>query len=89
MIKKILLIIPLLFFCQNLCSETIVFKDCSNDQYSYEKNDYTLDLKQGLMTRKFVYSKESYEKLRQNDISVKKKNSTTKGVAKVNGLIVS
>ena len=41
------------------------------------------------MTREFVYSEESYKKLRLNDIKTKKKNITTKGVAKVDGLIVS
>ena len=41
------------------------------------------------MTREFVYSKESYEKLRLNDITIKKINKTTKGVSKIDGLIVS
>ena len=89
--KKILLIIPVLFFFQNLTAkaETIVFKNCNSKNYNYEKNDYTLDLKKELMTREFVYSEESYKKLRLNDIKTKKKNITTKGVAKVDGLIVS
>ena len=87
--KKILLIISVLFFFQNLTAETIIFKNCSSENYNYEKNDYTLDLKKELMTREFVYSEESYKKLRLNDIKTKKKNITTKGVAKVDGLIVS
>ena len=41
------------------------------------------------MTREFIYSEESYKKLRLNDITIKKENKTTKGVTKINGLIVS
>ena len=87
--KKNLLIIPILFFFQNLTAETIVFKDCSSKNYNYEKNDYTLDLNKELMTREYIYSKDSFEKLRLNDITIKKKNKTTKGVTKINDLIVS
>ena len=87
--KKTLLIISVLFFFQNLMAEIIVFKNCSSENYNYEKNNYTVDLKKELMTREFVYSEESYKKLRLNDIETKKENITTKGVAKINGLIVS
>ena len=87
--REILLILTVLFFFQKLNAEIIVFKDCNSDQYKYEKNDYTLDLNNELMTREFVYSEESYEKLRLDDITVKKKNKTIKGVSKIDGLIVS
>ena len=87
--KKILLIISVLFFFQNLTAETIVFKDCSSKNYNYEKNDYIIDLEKELMTREFIYSEESYKKLRLNDMTTEKENKTTKGVAKINGLIVS
>ena len=87
--KKTLIIIPILFLFQNLAAEIIVFKDCSSDQYKYEKNDYTIDLKKELMTREFIYSEESYKKLRLNDIAIKKENKTTKGVVKIDTLIVS
>ena len=87
--KKNLIIVPILFLFQNLTAEIIVFKDCSSEQYKYEKNDYSLDLKKELMTREFIYSEESYKKLRLNDITVKKENKTKKGVAKIDGLIVS
>jgi hypothetical protein len=87
--KKNLIIIPILFLFQNLTAEIIVFKDCSSEQYKYEKNDYSLDLKKELMTREFIYSEESYKKLRLNDMTTEKENKTTKGVAKINGLIVS
>ena len=87
--KKTLIIIPILFLFQNLSAEIIVFKDCSSEQYKYEKNDYTIDLKKELMTRDFIYSEESYKKLRLNDMTIKKENKTSKGVAKIAGLIVS
>ena len=78
-----------MFFCKNLSAEIIIFKDCSSDKYSYEKNDYTLDLKKEMMTREFIYTEKSYKELKLNDISTKKKNTTTKGAAKIEGLIVS
>ena len=87
--KKTLIIIPILFLFQNLPAEIIIFKDCKGEQYKYEKNDYTIDLKKELMTREFIYSEESYKKLRLNDITIKKENKTTKGVTKVDTLIVS
>ena len=87
--KKILLILPVLFYFQKLTAETIVFKDCSSKNYNYEKNDYIIDLKKELMTREFIYSEDSFKKLRLNDIAVKKENKTTKGVAKIDDLIVS
>ena len=87
--KKTLLILSILFYFQGLEAETIVFKDCNSKNYNYEKNNYILDLEKELMTREFIYSKESYEKLRLNDITVKKENKTTKGVAKIDGLIIS
>tara|TARA_B100000768_G_C10901813_1_gene217969 strand:- start:76 stop:489 length:414 start_codon:yes stop_codon:yes gene_type:complete len=87
--KKTLIIIPILFLFQNLSAEIIVFKDCSSEQYKYEKNDYTIDLKKELMTREFIYSEESYKKLRLNDMTIQKENKTSKGVTKVAGLIVS
>ena len=87
--KKTLLIIPILFLFQKLSAEIIVFKDCKSEQYKYEKNNYTLDLKKELMTREFIYSEESYKKLRLNDFTIKKKNITTKRVAEVDGLIMS
>ena len=87
--KKTLLIIPFLFLYQNLSAEIIIFKDCSSKEYNYEKNDYKLDLEKELMTREFIYSEESYKKLRLNDITTKKENETSKGVTKVEGLIVA
>ena len=78
--KKTLIIIPVLFLFQNLAAEIIVFKDCGSEQYKYIKNDYTINLKKELMTREFIYSEESYKKLRLNDMGVKKKIKPQKGL---------
>ena len=87
--KKTLQIFPFLFFFQSLAAETIVFKDCSSEDYNYEKNEYILNLEKNIMTREFIYSKDTFEKLRLNDITIKKENKTTKGIIEENGLIVS
>ena len=70
-------------------AEIFIFQNCKSTDYNYEKNDYVLDLEKGLMTREFIYSDESYEKLRLNDITIKKENLTNKGIAEENNLIVS
>ena len=72
--KKTLQIFPFLFFFQSLAAETIVFKDCSSEDYNYEKNEYILNLEKNIMTREFIYSKDTFEKLRLNDITIKKEN---------------
>jgi inosine/xanthosine triphosphate pyrophosphatase family protein len=41
------------------------------------------------MTREFIYTEDSYKKLRLSDINVKKKNVTNKAIAEENNLIVS
>mgnify|MGYP000070372186 CR=1 FL=1 len=56
---------------------------------SFEKNEYKLDVEKGVMTRDFIYSDETYEKLRLNDTRVEKENSNTKGITKVDGQIIS
>ena len=70
-------------------SEIIIFKNCKNDNYIYEKNEYILDLNKGIMTREFIYDEESYKKLKLKDINVKKNNITNKGIVEDNDLIVS
>jgi len=87
--KKFLLTVPILFYFQNSVADIIVFKDCSSNEYSYEKNNYSIDLNQELMTRDFIYSEESYKNLRRNDMTIKKENKTTKNVTKIDNLIVS
>ena len=81
-----------IFFC--ICSnflfaEVLVFKNCKSKNYEFEKNEYRLDIDQGLMTRKFIYTDETYERLRFDDIRVKKENETKRVIIKENGLIIS
>ena len=82
----------ILFFCVYsifLFAEILVFKNCKSKNYEFEKNEYRLDIDQGLMTREFVYTDETYERLRFDDIRVKKENETTRVIIRENGLIIS
>ena len=88
-IRFLFFIILLIFSFQVLKSEIIVFTDCKNANYTYKKNEYTLDLYKGIMTREFIYDENSYKKLKLNDITVKKENTMTKGIAVEDDLIVS
>ena len=87
--KKFLSIVPILFFFQTLYAEILIFKDCSSEEFNYEKNDYILDLENELTTREFIYSQDTFKKLRLNDINTKKDNKTSKRVARLDDLIVS
>ena len=87
--KQLLLIFFLILIINESRTEILIFKDCRNDNYNYEKNEYTLDLDKGIMTREFIYDDESYQRLRLNDINVKKENITNKEIAKEDNLIVS
>ena len=82
----------ILFFCvysNFLFAEILVFKNCKSKNYEFEKNEYRLDIDQGLMTREFIYTDETYERLRFDDIRVKKENETTRVIISENGLIIS
>ena len=82
----------ILFFCvysNFLFAEILVFKNCKSKNYEFEKNEYRLDIDQGLMTREFVYTDETYERLRFDDIRVRKENETTRVIIRENGLIIS
>ena len=72
-----------------LFAEILVFKNCKSKNYEFEKNEYRLDIDQGLMTREFIYTDETYERLRFDDIRVKKENETTRVIIRENGLIIS
>ena len=87
--KKIFFILIFKLLSVNSIAEILVFQNCKNNEYVYEKNVYTLVLEKGLMTREFIYSDESFEKLRLNDISIKKNNITNKRIAEENDLYVS
>ena len=82
----------ILFFNLNLNhsnAEILVFKNCASKDYDFEKNDYKLDLNKGQMIREFTYTDETYERLRLNDMRVEKENTSTKGITKENGEIIS
>ena len=87
--RKILLILLLQLPFSSSFAEILVFKNCSNKDFSFEKNEYKIDIKRGVMTREFIYSDETYERLRLNDVRVEKENSNTKGISKVDGQIIS
>ena len=72
-----------------LFAEILVFKNCTSKDYDFEKNDYKLDLNKGQMIREFTYTDETYERLRLNDMRVEKENTSTKGISKENGEIIS
>ena len=83
------LIVLMICFPSFLFAEILVFKNCTSKDYDFEKNDYKLDLKKGQMIREFTYSDETYERLRLNDMRVEKENTSTKGITKENGEIIS
>ncbi|MDC1092808.1 hypothetical protein OAS35_01735 [Pelagibacteraceae bacterium] len=87
--KKIVLLLLFQLSFSSLVAEILVFKNCTNKDYSFEKNEYKIDVEKGVMTREFIYSNETYERLRLNDVRVEKENSNTKGISKVDGQIIS
>ena len=87
--RKILLILLFQLSFSSSFAEILVFKNCTNKDYSFEKNEYTLDVEKGVMTRDFIYSDNTYKKLRLNDTRIEKENSNTKGITKVDGQIIS
>lgn len=83
------LFVIMICFPSVLLAEMLVFKNCTSKDYDFEKNDYKLDLKKGQMIREFTYTDETYERLRLNDMRVEKENTSTKGITKENGEIIS
>ena len=83
------LFVLMICFPSFLFAEILVFKNCTSKDYDFEKNDYKLDLKKGQMTREFTYTDETYGRLRLNDMRVEKENTSTKGITKENGEIIS
>ena len=88
-INFLLFLIIFILSFQFLKADILIFKNCKNVNYSYKKIEYILDLDRGMMTRNFIYDEVSYERLRLNDITVKKENTTNKGIIEENDLIVS
>ena len=83
------LFVFMICFPSVLFAEILVFKNCTSKDYDFEKNDYKLDFNKGQMIREFTYTDETYERLRLNDMRVEKKNTSTKGITKENGEIIS
>ena len=73
----------------SLSAEILVFKNCTSENYEFEKNEDKIDINKGVMIREFTYTDETYERLRLNDMRVEKENTTTKGITKENGEIIS
>jgi phage terminase large subunit len=87
--KKKFIVICFFLFTSSLSAEIIVFKNCKSEDYEFEKNEYKIDINKGIMIREFVYSDETYQRLRMNDIRIQKENTSTKGVTKENGEIIT
>ena len=63
-------------------AEIIILSSCDNKKDGFLKNEYILDLKKSLMTRNYVYNEKTFKKYRITDLSIKKKNTTTKFIYK-------
>ena len=87
--KKIIFITFFFFHLNSAFSEILVFKNCTSEEYDFEKNEYSLNIKKGIMTREYVYTDETYKRLRMNDARIEKENTSTKGIAKIDGEIIS
>ena len=87
--KKKFIMICFFLFSSSLSAEIIVFKNCKSEDYEFEKNEYKIDINKGIMIREFIYTDETYQRLRMNDIRIQKENTTTKGVSKENGEIIT
>ena len=87
--KKKIIIICFILFYSSLSAEILVFKNCKSEDYEFEKNEYKINIDKGVMTREFIYTDETYERLRMNDMRVKKKNTSIKGVVRENGEIIT
>ena len=87
--EKKFIIVCFFLFSSSLSAEILVFKNCKSEDYEFEKNEYKININKGEMTREFIYTDETYESLRMNDIRVKKENISTKRVTKENGEIIT
>ena len=87
--KKTISIFLFFIITSSLSAEILVFKNCTSENYEFEKNEYKIDINKGVMIREFTYTDETYERLRLNDMRVEKENTTAKGITKENGEIIS
>ena len=84
-----IIIFFILIMTNNLKAEMIILSSCENNKDGFLKNEYILDLKKSLMIRNFVYNDKTFKKLRITDLSVKKKNTTTKFIYKEDNKILT
>jgi hypothetical protein len=68
-------------------AEIIILSSCDNKKDGFLKNEYILDLRKSLMTRNYVYNEKTFKKYRITDLSIKKKNTTTKFIYRENNKI--
>ena len=73
----------------NLAAEIIILSSCDNKKDGFLKNEYILDLEKSSMTRNYVYNKKTFKKYRVTDLSVKKKNSSTRFIYQEEGKILT
>ena len=83
------LIILSSFTVNNLNAEIIILSSCDNKKDGFLKNEYILDLEKSLMTRNYVYNEKTFKKYRVTDLSVKKKNTSTKFIYKEDNKILT
>jgi hypothetical protein len=87
LVKFFLIIIFTLSAFNNLKAEIIILSSCDNNKDGFLKNEYILDLRKSLMTRNYVYNEKTFKKYRITDLSIKKKNTTTKFIYRENNKI--
>ena len=73
----------------NLTAEIIILSSCDNKKDGFLKNEYILDIEKSSMTRNYVYNKKTFKKYRVTDLSVKKKNSSTRFIYQEEGKILT
>ena len=89
LINFFIIIFFILIMTNSLKAEMIILSSCENKKDGFLKNEYILDLKKSLMTRNYVYNDKTFKKLRITDLSVKKKNTTSKFIYKEDNKILT
>ena len=73
----------------NLAAQIIILSSCDNKKDGFLKNEYILDLDKSSMTRNYVYNEKTFKNYRITDLSVKKKNSSTRFIYHEEGKILT
>ena len=88
-IKFLLYFFLVVNFQTTVFSETMHLTGCKNFNHGFIKNEYILDFEKSLMTRNFVYNNKTFKKYRVTDLSIKKKNTSTKFIYKEDNKILT